>query len=99
VEAERDALQQRLDTRDRAEVDAAARRELGEHGASLFSYDLADLRDEDGNLDPEAVDDAIAPVKQALEEGRQVHHGDLGPRRTPQQPRATWGQVLSSGRR
>jgi hypothetical protein len=95
VEAERDALRQRIDARDRASVESAAKAALGERGSSLFSYDLAALRDDDGNLDPELVEQAIEPVRAALDEGRVQHHGDMGARRTaPTRKGASWDQLL-----
>ena len=79
VEQERDTLRSRLDARDRAQVEAMAKAVLGEAGAKLFAVpDLGDLRDEDGNLDADAVAELLAPVKAALEEGKVQHHGDMG---------------------
>jgi hypothetical protein len=95
VEQERDGLRERLDSRDRAEVEAKAKAVLGELGMALFSYTLDDLRDpESGNLDPERVEEALAPVKAALDEGRQVHHGDMGARQTTKGKSASWDQLL-----
>jgi hypothetical protein len=96
VEAERDQLRERLDARDRASVLATAKASLGEKGAALFSYDLDALRDpETGDLDPAKVEQAIEPVRAALDEGRQSHHGDMGTRQNiPNGRKATWDQLI-----
>lgn len=97
VEAERDRLREQLDARDRAFVDTEAVRVLGAKGAALFRYEITDLRDESGHVDPVKVDDALKPLAEALAEGRQVHHGDMGPRTSAPAGRATWGQLIRGG--
>lgn len=96
VEAERDQLRQRLDARDKAQVEALAVAVLGDAGAKLFTVpDLATVRDDDGNLDADYVAELLAPVKAALEEGRTIHHGDMGARKqSAGAPRVTWDQLL-----
>jgi hypothetical protein len=102
VEAERDGLQARLDARDRASVEAEARRVLGERGqhlARLDQLDLAEVRDpESGDLDPERVAALLRPVREALDETT-AHHGDMGPRKSTKPKQGpSWGDVVS-GRR
>jgi hypothetical protein len=99
VESERDALCQRLDARDQDRVRQIAQRVRGERGMALFSdFDLAALRNADGDVDEALVQQAVEPIRAALEEGRVTHHGDLGPRKTTGASRASWGEVIGRGR-
>jgi hypothetical protein len=95
VESERDQLRERLDARDRRHVQWVAQEVLGERGLALFTdYDLDALRGDDGDVDEALVQQAVEP-RLALEEGRAVHHGDLGPRKTrPASSASTWAKVI-----
>ncbi len=98
VETERDTLRTRLDSRDVATVTTMAKAVLGEHGAGLFTFNVADLRNEDGDLDADLVAEAMRPLRMALEEGRVSHHGDMGVKATVKRAGPTWGQVIGKSR-
>lgn len=62
VEAERDALRERLDSYDRAEVERLAADHLADPGDLWLSTSIADLRSDDGALDTEKVAAELARV-------------------------------------
>lgn len=62
VEAERDALRERVDAHDRASAERIAGRRMAE-GADLWVVtNLGELRDDDGELDPDRVKVAVDDV-------------------------------------
>ncbi len=64
AEAERDALRARVDQHDRADVERAAARSLADPSDLLSTTSLDDLRDQDGAIDWEQVNQAIVDLLQ-----------------------------------
>lgn len=64
TEAERDALRARVDRQDRAEVERIAATRLQDPADLFLALEggLDDLRDDDGELDRDAIEQAIAKV-------------------------------------
>jgi len=105
AEAERDALRQRVDQHDHADVERFAARSLADPSDLLSTTNLDDLRGEDGAVDWEAVDQAVHDLLQ-----RKPHYArpappmpptaDLhaGPRPLAPQP-PSFGRALKGARR
>lgn len=101
AEAERDALAERLSTLQRREVERLAGAKMAEGGDIWLSgTELADLLDEDGNVDAERVTEAASgivaskphwaakPVPQPLRTGALKSGASIAP------PQTGWSAVL-----
>jgi hypothetical protein len=102
AEAERDALREQVDRRDRVDAERLAGQTM-ELGADLWRGDvqLADLRDEDGALSSDLVDEAVAGVLAARPHWRRRGPGfDGGARTTPEvAPAHPFGEALKQAGR
>jgi hypothetical protein len=102
AEAERDALRDQVDRRDRADAERLAGQTM-ESPADLWTggVQLADLRDEDGALSSERVDEAVAGVLATRPHWRKRGPGfDGGARQSPEQaPAHPFGEALKEAGR
>jgi hypothetical protein len=86
-ERERDALREQVDRRDRGDAERLAGQTMAS-GADLWTggIELASLRDEDGALSPERVEQAVSDVLAQRPHWRKVPRVSMdgGARRTPE---------------
>lgn len=102
VEAERDTLRERIDARDRAEVEAIASNFLADASDFTAAVELDSLRGDDGAVDLDAVQASIAGLLKAkphyrldrptpnLHQGYREEVAEAGP---------SFGAALKGGRR
>lgn len=95
VEAERDALHQRVTTFQRREYERLAQSVVGASAVQWMSDEVP--LTEDGEVDEDAVLQAAAELREKLRQAKTGAHptGDLGARKiAPTKQSASWGSLL-----
>jgi hypothetical protein len=101
VEAENVALRERIDARDRAEVEAIASSSLADPSDFTAAVALDDLRGDDGAVDLEAVEASIGELLKAKPHfalNRTAPDLHQGYREPEPAPGPSFGQALKGGR-
>lgn len=94
AEAERDTLAQRLQRLQRAEVTRLATGPGKLHDGSDLATDLADLVDDEGDVDPAKVSAAVAALVEQKPHLGAPAYGDVGQGEHEATTGATWADVI-----